>query len=133
MIEYTNKEHTEVSGEFFGGNLAQLISQGKIKEGEEIMPYVEPLPTPDEIFSSKLEPLLGSIPQAERDTFERQEREARAFSLDSTARVPFIQTLAEARGLPIRVLVSKIITKADYFSATLAKALGEKHKAEDLA
>lgn len=115
------------------GRLESLMRLDYIQEGEEIMPYIEPLPTPDEVFNSKLEPLLGSIPQAERDTFERQEREARAFLLDSTAQVPFIQALAEARGLTVKVLTRKIVAKADYFSATLAKALGEKHKTEDLA
>lgn len=132
MNKYISPETVQASGGACG-RLEDLIRLGYIGEGEYIEPYIEPLPTPDEVFNSKLEPLLGSILQAERDTFERQEREARAFLLDSTAQVPFIQALAEARGLTVKVLTRKIVAKADYFSATLAKALGEKHKAEDLA
>ena len=103
----------------------------KAEESGEIDPYVEPVPSADEIFSNAIQPLVFGISQVERDTFERQEREALEWISDNEAPVKFIRDLAEARGITIDGLVSKIIKKADAYSEHLAKALGEKHKAED--
>ena len=84
-------------------------------------------------FTLAVKPLIFGISQVERDTFERQEREALEWVADNEAPAKFIRALAISREVSIDGLVSKIIFKANLYSQTLAKALGEKHKAEDLS
>jgi|TARA_R110000851_G_scaffold171263_1_gene317567 hypothetical protein len=82
-------------------------------------------------FTLAIQPLVSGISQLERDTFERQEREAREWLTDNSAPVAFIRGLSESRGVELDILVAKIIIKADYYSSELAKALGVMHKAGD--
>tara|TARA_R110000851_G_C12803296_1_gene537692 strand:- start:114 stop:578 length:465 start_codon:yes stop_codon:yes gene_type:complete len=82
-------------------------------------------------FTLAVQPLISGISQVERDTFERQEREALEWVADNEAPVKFIRALAEARDITIDGLVSKIIIKAELYSEALALALGTKHKTED--
>ena len=114
------------------GRVKDLIRLNYLKEADVIEPYVEPVPSADEVFTSAIQPLVSGISQPERDTFERQEREALEWIADNEAPVKFIRALALSREITIDGLVSKIILKADLYSEALAKALGEKHKAEDL-
>lgn len=85
----------------------------------------------DQTFNETMSPIVNSVSQLERDTWLVQEQEARAWMVDPTVETPFIYMLASSRGVDIETLVHKIIAKADVYSSMLAKALGEKHKAED--
>lgn len=85
----------------------------------------------DQTFNETMSPIVDSVSQLERDTWIVQEQEARAWLADPTVEAPFIYMLASSRGVDIETLVHKIIAKADAYSSMLAKALGEKHKAED--
>ena len=107
------------------------LGLGNAEEAGEIDLYAEPVPSAAEIFSNAIQPLVSGISQVERDTFERQEREALAWISDNEAPVKFIRDLAEARGITMGMLVKKITDKANIYSEHLARALGEKHKAED--
>ena len=84
-------------------------------------------------FNTIMLPVLQTANQLERDTWVVQEKEARDWLVDNTARVPFITTLAATRGVELSELVARIIAKADAYAVMLATALGEKHKAEDNA
>ena len=130
-MKYTNSQHTEVDTGKASGRVIDLIRQGYLKEDDVIEPYVEPVPSADEIFSNAIQPLVFGISQVERDTFERQEREALEWQANNDALVPFIRDLAAARDITMSTLVKKITDKANIYSEHLAKALGEKHRAED--
>tara|TARA_R110000851_G_scaffold315131_1_gene477401 strand:+ start:601 stop:1008 length:408 start_codon:yes stop_codon:yes gene_type:complete len=134
MNRYTNESHTQVeSASGTHGTRETLIRLNYLKESDVIEPYVEPVPSAEEIFTSAIQPLVSGISQLERDTFERQEREALEWIADNSAPAVFIRGLGESRGIELDVLVAKIIIKADYYSSELAKALGVMHKAEDAA
>ena len=134
MIRYTNPEHTEATtGEGnASGNVKDLIRLNYLKEDDVIEPYVEPVPSADEIFVAKIQLLVGNVPQEELDTFPIQASEAKEWEADSNAEVQFIRDLAGARGIPIDVLVSKILKKSAPYSKAIASVLGAKHRAEDL-
>jgi hypothetical protein len=91
----------------------------------------EALRQADQDFIDTMSPITMSVSQLERDTWIVQEREAREWLADDTSPVPFITTLAEARGVELAELVGRIIVKADAYSVMLAGALGVKHKVED--
>ena len=113
------------------GRVEDLLRLGYLKETDVIEPYVEPVPSPDEVFTASVSHLLSGISQIERDTFSDQKSEALRWKEDPHAEVPFIRGLAEARGITMEVLVEKIIIKAAIYQEALALALGTKHKAED--
>ncbi|MBD3610539.1 MAG: hypothetical protein HUJ30_08320 [Gammaproteobacteria bacterium] len=75
--------------------------------------------------------ITSLYPSAERETWPKQEQEARAYAADPVTPVPFIQGLATARGITVDEQVSRIITKADAYAATAAAAIGKRQKLED--
>lgn len=76
---------------------------------------------------------LDKTPNEERLTFERQEREARAYQQSKNELdAPFIKTLAEQRGVEFEFLVSKIIEKADKYASISAILIGKRQRYEDL-
>jgi len=68
----------------------------------------------------------------EKESWERQKTEADLYTNDNTAEVPFITTLAQARGIELETLVSKILEKATQYSNFVASTLGTQHKLEEL-
>lgn len=76
---------------------------------------------------------LDKTPNEERLTFERQEREARAYQESKNELdAPFIKVLAEQRGVEFEFLVSKIIEKADKYASISATLIGKRQRYEDL-
>lgn len=75
---------------------------------------------------------IGSITQpyeqTEIDSWYKQETQARAYSADNSASVPFLTAQASARGITVSELSGIIITKADAFESAMASALGTKQK-----
>ncbi len=82
-------------------------------------------------YNQKIIAIIGRIPQYEIDTWPKQEAQALAWQADNNAVVPFIQNLAEERGLELADLVVRILAKAAAFEDLSSKALGQKHAAED--
>ena len=64
-------------------------------------------------------------------SWDKQEREARAFVADSSASVPLISSLASVRGIGVPDLANRIIQKADAYTAAIGQALGRRQKLED--
>lgn len=75
---------------------------------------------------------LDKTPSEERLTFERQEREARAYQESKNELdAPFVKVLAEQRGVEFELLVSKIIEKADKYALASAVLIGKRQKCLD--
>lgn len=75
---------------------------------------------------------LDKTPSEERLTFERQEREARAYQESKNELdAPFIKVLAEQRGVEFEFLVSKICEKAEKYALASAVLIGKRQKALD--
>jgi len=66
----------------------------------------------------------------EKLSWERQKTEADLYMADNTTDVPFISTLAAARGITIDDLVVKILEKAEAYALFVASTLGTQHKQE---
>ncbi|WP_051609507.1 hypothetical protein [Fodinicurvata fenggangensis] len=67
----------------------------------------------------------------EMQTWERQERQARAFIDDSNADTPLLDELATKRGLSRQEMADKIIAKANAFETAAAEAIGTQQALED--
>lgn len=75
--------------------------------------------------------VLVGYPQAEIDSFYRQEAEARAWQADNTADTSMLSAIATARGVPLAVLAVKVIEKADAVSVIMGKLIGKRQQFED--
>lgn len=88
----------------------------------------------DEINAHCAELLAGvraGYPSDEVQSWQKQETEARAYAANSSAAVPFLSSLASARGIEIAELVSRVIAKADLFAATSGQIIGTRQHYED--
>jgi antitoxin component HigA of HigAB toxin-antitoxin module len=80
---------------------------------------------------AELSALQAEYPESEVMSWDKQEREARAFVADSSASVPLISSLASVRGIGVPDLANRIIQKADAYTAAIGQALGRRQKLED--
>lgn len=70
-------------------------------------------------------------PSIERETWSKQESEARGFAADNSFPTPFIDSLAASRGVDKEILVSKILEKANQWVVFSATASGKRQRLFD--
>lgn len=75
--------------------------------------------------------LLAGYPQAEIDSFYKQEKEALAYKKDNAAETPMLKMIAQTRGVPFDVLVEKVLEKSLQFSQAMGVIIGQRQKFED--
>ncbi len=81
----------------------------------------------DELKSS----LLVGYPQAEIESFYRQEKEALAWRADNSAQTPMLTQIAKVRGVPFEILVRKVLEKSDQFAVAIGMIIGKRQAFED--
>lgn len=82
-------------------------------------------------YSAELATILDQYPHAETLTFDKQEREARAWDADNTTATPYLDAMLVERPLTKADLVTRIIAKADQFTAASGAATGKRQRLED--
>lgn len=82
-------------------------------------------------YKNAVAELVKGIPNTERETWFKQEQEARAYLADNTVAVPFLSNLATTRGVTLDYLVGKVIEKADAYAVAVGTLTGERQKAEN--
>ncbi|WBY65459.1 hypothetical protein FP3_000028 [Pasteurella phage vB_PmuM_CFP3] len=75
--------------------------------------------------------LLSGYPQAEIDSFYKQEKEALAYQADKKAETPMLKIIAQTRGVPFELLVEKVLEKSSQFSHAMGAIIGQRQKFED--
>ncbi|UAX41248.1 hypothetical protein [Pasteurella canis] len=75
--------------------------------------------------------LLSGYPQAEIDSFYKQEKEALAYKADNSADTPMLKIIAQTRGMPFDLLVEKVLEKSSQFSHAMGAIIGQRQKFED--
>lgn len=76
--------------------------------------------------------LLVGYPQAEIDSFYRQEREARGWLADNSYPTPMLAAIAQNRGVPLEILAQKVIEKADQVAQLVGVIIGQRQHFEDV-
>ena len=76
--------------------------------------------------------LVATYPRVELLTFDKQEKEARAWDIDNSVETPLVDMLALGRQLDKAELVKRIIAKADAFALTTGYLTGVRQRYEDL-
>lgn len=82
-------------------------------------------------YQEALDLITQATPQAEIQSWDTQEREAKAYQASQEAQTPYIDSLAKARGVEKGELVAKILEKAQIFSTLSATLTGSRQKCED--
>lgn len=81
-------------------------------------------------YESAVANLTEGIHKDERDTWVKQENEARAWVVDNNSPTPLLSAMCEARGCSLEYMVGKVIEKSDLYTAEVGRLLGEKQRKE---
>ncbi|MAF06172.1 hypothetical protein [Herbaspirillum sp.] len=82
-------------------------------------------------YEAEMGAILNAYPQAETLTWDKQEREARAWQADNTVATPYIDALAAGRSMDKAELATRIIAKADAWVSLSGAATGKRQAMED--
>lgn len=102
-------------------NQTALLTQNKDK-------LIKKLADKTDNFKAQL--LIG-YPQAEIDSFYRQEAEAKAYKANPQANTPMLRQIAESRGIEFEELVEKVLEKAQQFANVIGAVIGIRQGFED--
>ena len=75
--------------------------------------------------------LLAGYPQTEIESFYRQEKEALAWQADHNTPTPMLSQIARVRGVPLDVLIEKVIEKSAQFAVAIGIIIGQRQAFED--
>ena len=94
----------------------------------ELLPYV--LKDINKEYEDAVINLTIDTPDSEKQTWLKQESEARTYILDDTASTPFIDAICLARECEKSYLVRKIIEKADAYAVAVGTLTGIRQRLE---
>ena len=75
--------------------------------------------------------LLAGYPQTEIESFYRQEKEALAWQADHSTPTPMLSQIARVRGVPLDMLINKVIEKSAQFAVAIGIIIGQRQAFED--
>lgn len=75
--------------------------------------------------------LLVGYPQTEIESFYRQEKEALAWQADHNTPTPMLSQIARVRGVPLDLLIEKVIEKSAQFAMAIGIIIGQRQAFED--
>ena len=75
--------------------------------------------------------LLAGYPQTEIESFYRQEKEALAWQADHNTSTPMLSQIARVRGVPLDMLINKVIEKSAQFAVAIGIIIGQRQAFED--
>ncbi len=85
----------------------------------------------EDTFESMVRTHVEGYSKTEITSWDRQEKEARAWKADNAAITPLIDSITSARGMDKDAFCDKVIVNADNFSAIVGDLLGQKQRIED--
>jgi hypothetical protein len=83
-----------------------------------------------EFYNLEFDKINARTPKAERELFLTQRQEAQAWTADNTVSTPLLSALAEARGITLAEMVTKVLTKISEYEAELAGLLARQKEVE---
>lgn len=85
----------------------------------------------NQAYTKAVADMVRDTPDFERESWPKQELEAKAYSADSNAPTPYVDTLAAARGIPRAVLLGRILEKVALYETAHAYLTGLRQAKED--
>lgn len=93
---------------------------------------VDQLASINKTCTDLLAAVKAGYPDAEVESWSKQESEARAYVADNTAATPLLTALSTAREVPLPDLAARVIEKADLFATASGEIIGTRQRCEDL-
>lgn len=85
----------------------------------------------NQAYTKAVADMVRDTPDFERESWPKQELEAKAYSASNTAPTPYVDTLATARGIPRAVLLGRILEKVALYETAHAYLTGLRQAKED--
>lgn len=85
----------------------------------------------NQAYSDAVIQLVADTPDFERESWPKQELEARAWLSDNVSPTPYIDVMSAARGVQREYLIGKIVEKADMYKQAHALLTGQRQAKED--
>jgi hypothetical protein len=85
----------------------------------------------DAVYDTRLKKEQLGITKIESLSWDQQRKESEAYTADNTASTPLLTKLAEARGITIAQMVSKVTVALEKYYEKLAVLLAKKQKVEN--
>lgn len=83
-----------------------------------------------EFYDLEFDKINARTPKAERELFLTQRQEAQAWTADNTVSTPVLSALAEARGITLAQMVTKVLTKISDYETELAALVARQKTVE---
>lgn len=96
----------------------------------ELLPYA--LKDINKEYEDAVRKLTIDTPDSEKQTWVKQESEARAYLSDTMTLTPLIDAMCETRGCTKEYMVNKIIEKADAYAVAIGRLTGIRQAKEKL-
>lgn len=136
---YDHLQNNGVDMVLVNGNWIDYRGVKSITEINQLMELYNPWPAErhkkwleiQESFKLALDSLVAGTLETERNSWTIQETEARAWKADPNTPVPALLTLSNARGVPLAVLVDKVIAKSDLYKQYYFYFQGIRDRLED--
>ncbi|MDO8413018.1 MAG: hypothetical protein Q7S51_04415 [Gallionellaceae bacterium] len=111
---------------------------GYIKSGETFLPPPDQPKTVDQVrqdinsaYTTAINIIAADYPETERNSWAKQESEARAYVANSLAPTPLLTAIATARGITVADLAARVIVKADAYAAYAGEQIGKRQARMD--
>lgn len=126
------------------GNTLAVCVSGRIGDIYIDGRYITPQQVPDmdkaaviqaeiisEAFDRAANNIIAQYPAIERDSWPKQEAEARAYLADTTSPTPLLTAIATARGISVADLAARVIANADVYAVAGGEIIGRKQARMD--
>jgi hypothetical protein len=80
----------------------------------------------DAAYDAALLVITSKYPESERNSWAKQESEARAWTANNSAATPLLTAICTARGITLAQQVAKVITNADAYAQIAGAIIGKR-------
>lgn len=114
------------------------VSIGYLYDGSTFSAPTSPPKTAEQVraeinaaYSNAINVIADQYPDTERDSWAKQEAEARAYLADNNAATPLLSAIATARGITVDDLAARVVANADAYTVTAGEIIGRRQARMD--
>jgi len=123
-------ESMETLGDPDAYKISYTLTETDISNGMKFLKTYNKLVL-DAVYDTRLKKEQLGITEIESVSWDQQRKESEAYTADNTASTPLLTKLAEARGITIAQMVSKVTVALEKYYEKLAVLLAKKQKVEN--
>lgn len=123
MIKFIDGDYVEISANEISERLAQSTAWNadELKRAQNAKTLEI-----DSAYAISIGVISANYPETERNSWAKQELEARAWTADNNAPTPLLTAISTARGTTIADICSRVITNADAYAVYAGATIGKR-------